>query len=63
MEDKRLEGEKQGVKKGEIEGRKKGKKEERLFIISKMLQEGMDSEVIKKVTNCSQAELAAAGRQ
>lgn len=54
------EGEMKGVKKGIKEGKKKGKKEEKLQIIKRMQAEGMEESLIRRVTKCTKAELAAA---
>ena len=43
--------------------RAEGKKEERMIIIRCMLQEGMDKELIRKVTKCSGKELSMAAEQ
>lgn len=53
----------EGIRKGEKNGKKKGKKEERMIIIRCMLQEGMDKELIRKVTKCSGKELSMAAEQ
>lgn len=42
------------------EGRKEGKREEKILIIRRMLQEGLDQTLVSKVTKCSREELSAA---
>lgn len=46
---------------GRREGRKEGRKEERIRIIHSLRLEGMEEEIIKRVTGCSKEEYAAAG--
>lgn len=59
MEDKKQEGKREGKR----EGRLAGRKEEKRVIISRMLQEGMDKALIRRVTDCTEAEVElAAGR-
>lgn len=55
-EDERREGRVEGEKRG----LKKGKREERDSIIRNMIREGMDHEMIRRVTGCSQKELSLA---
>lgn len=45
-----------------MEGRKEGEISERLAIIRNMIREGMDQEIIRKVTGCSLKELASAAK-
>lgn len=47
-------------KKGRREGKREGKREEKILIIRRMLQEGLDQTLVSKVTKCSQEELSAA---
>ncbi len=46
---------------GKREGRKEGRREERIRIIHSLWLEGMEEEIIKRVTGCSPEEYAAAG--
>ncbi len=62
MQDERKEGKREGRKEGKIEGKKEGKKEEKLHIIKRMIEEGLDEQLIRKITQCTKAELAAAGK-
>lgn len=52
--------ERRGRAEGKCEGRAEGKAEERSSIIGNMLREGMDRELIMRITGCSDRELAAA---
>lgn len=47
---------------GKREGRKEGKKEERIRIIKKMITEGFDEALIRRMTRCTGEEYAAAGK-
>lgn len=60
MEDKRQEGKKEGKREGRIEGQRKGRKEERISIIGRMLQEGIDRSLIGRITDCTEKELMLA---
>lgn len=53
------------MKDKKAEGKKEGRKEERARIIRHMMQEGMEQNMIQKITKCSKSELAviAAGCQ
>lgn len=53
---------KEGKIEGEKEGRKEGKREEKLNIIRRMIEEGLDEQFIRKITQCTKKELAAAGK-
>lgn len=44
------------------EGKREGKKEEKLHIIRRMIEEGLDEQLIQKITQCTKAELAVAGK-
>lgn len=44
------------------EGKIEGLKEEKLYIIRRMIDEGLDEQFIRKITQCSKAELVAAGK-
>jgi hypothetical protein len=43
-------------------GIKEGKKEEKIYIIKRMIEEGMDEHFIRKITQCTKTEFAAAGK-
>ena len=53
---------KEGKIEGEKEGREEGKREEKLNIIRRMIEEGLDEQFIRKITQCTKKELAAAGK-
>ncbi|MCM1126503.1 MAG: hypothetical protein NC429_08510, partial [Lachnospiraceae bacterium] len=59
-EDERREGRAEGEKRGLRKGKQEGKREERASIIRNMIREGMDHEMIRRVTGCSQKELSLA---
>ena len=44
------------------EGQKEGKREEKIYIIRRMIEEGMDEHFIRKITQCTKTEFAAAGK-
>lgn len=44
------------------EERKEGKKEEKLHIIRRMLEAGLDEQLIRQITQCTKAEFATAGK-
>ena len=50
-----------GRKEGRKVGRKEGKQEERIRILRSLLREGLDEQIIMRVTGCSREEYAAAG--
>lgn len=50
-----------GKREGRKEGRREGRKEERIRIVHSLRLEGMEEEIIKRVTGCSPEEYAAAG--
>ncbi len=58
MEEERREGKIEGEK----EGKKEGKREERIHIIRRMIEEGLDEQFIRKITRCTKTEFAAAGK-
>lgn len=63
MEDKKWEGKREGKREGMREGKQAGRKEEKRAIIRRMLQEGMDKALIRRVADCTEAEVEmAAGR-
>lgn len=49
-----------GKREGRREGKKEGKQEEKILIIRRMLQEGMDKKQISRLTRCTIKELAEA---
>lgn len=54
---------KEMLEKEKIEGRKEGeirRKEECISIIKNMMREGMDYEIIRRITKCSQKEFSLA---
>lgn len=55
--------ERRGRTEGRLEGRREGRAEERNSIIRNMLQEGMDKELISRVTGCSLKELTVSAEQ
>ena len=44
------------------EERREGKREEKIYIIKRMIEEGMDEHFIRKITQCTKTEVAAAGK-
>lgn len=44
------------------EERKEGKREEKLHIIRRMIEEGLDEQLIRKITQCTKMEFAAAAK-
>lgn len=52
LEDERNQGRREGIR--------EGKKEEKLQIIKRMQEEGMEESLIRRMTKCTKAELAAA---
>lgn len=53
----------QYVRQGKNEGKIEGKIEERISIVCNMLREGLDRELIRRITGCSASELMAAGER
>jgi len=51
------EGEEHGFKKGEERGLKKGEQKEKMAIARRMLQKGLNEELISQVTGLSLAEI------
>ena len=63
IEDERNKGRREGIKEGKREGKKEGKKEEKLQIIRRMQEKGLEESLIRQMTKCTKAEFAAvAGR-
>lgn len=60
LEDERNQGRLEGIKEGEMRGVKRGKKEEKQQIIKRMQAEGLEENLIRRMTKCTKAELAAA---
>lgn len=56
LEDERNQGRREGIR----EGKKEGKKEEKQQIIKRMQAEGLEENLIRRMTKCTKAELAAA---
>lgn len=57
LEDEKAEGRKEGLKEAEIK-----RKEERVTIIKNMIREGMDYNMIRRITKCSSKEFSLAAK-
>ncbi|MDE5894022.1 MAG: hypothetical protein K2H45_13975, partial [Acetatifactor sp.] len=44
------------------EERREGKKEEKIRIVRQMIKEGLEEQLIRRITKCTREEYAAAGR-
>lgn len=60
LEDERNQGRREGIREGKKEGIEEGKKEEKQQIIKRMQAEGLEENLIRRITKCTKAELAAA---
>lgn len=49
-----------GIKEGKKEGKKEGRKEEKLQIIRRMQEKGMEEKLIRQLTKCSKEEFSSA---
>lgn len=59
LEDERNQGRREGIREGKKEGIEEGKKEEKQQIIKRMQAEGLEENLIRRITKCTKAELAA----
>ena len=60
IEDERNKGRREGIKEGKREGKREGKKEEKIQIIRRMQEKGLEESLIRQMTKCTKAEFAAA---
>lgn len=60
LEDKRREGRIEGERAGKREGKREGRRTERILIIRRMIQEGMDRSLVSRITECTNEEMELA---